>query len=224
MEKYNFNAMKTRNILIAISAFAAALACSGAQKTEDLFNGKNLDGWKFFVENGAAKPEDVFSVKNGMIHIKGVPFGFMYTENKYSNFRLHVEWKYPIGGSNSGIFLFLQEPAKELWPNAVECQLCSGKAGDFVLLGGSDVAEYKAPEGKPRPKFPVVERFEKDRENPVGEWNSADIVCRGGNIEVYINGTLQNVGTKSAHSSGYIGLQSEGGDILFRNVRLTPMD
>lgn len=55
--------MKTRNILIAISAFAAALACSGAQKTEDLFNGKNLDGWKFFVENGAAKPEDVFSVK-----------------------------------------------------------------------------------------------------------------------------------------------------------------
>ena len=113
----------------------------------DLFNGENLEGWKFFVENSAAKPGDVFSVKNGLIHIKGKPFGFMYTENKYSNFRLHVEWKYPIEGSNSGIFLFLQEPTKELWPNAVECQLCSGRAGDFVLLGGSDVSEYKAPEG-----------------------------------------------------------------------------
>ena len=156
--------------------------------------------------------------------IKGKPFGFMYTENKYSNFRLHVEWKYPIEGSNSGIFLFLQEPTKELWPNAVECQLCSGRAGDFVLLGGSDVSEYKAPEGKPRPKFPVVERFVKERENPVGEWNSADIICKDGNIEVYINGALQNIGTKSAHSKGYIGLQSEGGDILFRNVRLTPID
>ena len=165
-----------------------------------------------------------YAVKNGLIHIKGKPFGFMYTENKYSNFRLHVEWKYPIEGSNSGIFLFLQEPTKELWPNAVECQLCSGRAGDFVLLGGSDVSEYKAPEGKPRPKFPVVERFVKERENPVGEWNSADIICKDGNIEVYINGALQNIGTKSAHSKGYIGLQSEGGDILFRNVRLTPID
>ena len=216
--------MKSVKTYFAASIIALSLSCFGGQKTVDLFNGENLEGWKFFVENSAAKPGDVFSVKNGLIHIKGKPFGFMYTENKYSNFRLHVEWKYPIEGSNSGIFLFLQEPTKELWPNAVECQLCSGRAGDFVLLGGSDVSEYKAPEGKPRPKFPVVERFVKERENPVGEWNSVDIICKDGNIEVYINGTLQNIGTKSAHSSGYIGLQSEGGDILFRNVRLTPID
>lgn len=216
--------MKNKNTLIALSVAALFLTGAYAQKTVDLFNGKNLDGWKFVVEKSSVKPEEVFSVANGLIHIKGIPFGLMYTENKYANFRLHVEWKYPIKASNSGIFLFLQEPTPELWPNAVECQLCSGKAGDFVLLGGSDVAEYKAPEGKPRPKFPVVNRFEKERENPLGEWNSADIICKDGNIEVYINGTLQNKGTKSAKTNGYIGLQSEGGDILFRNVRLTPLD
>ena len=209
--------------LISISLVFATFATAYSQKTVDLFNGENLDGWKFFVEKSSAKPEDVFSVRNGFIHIKGKPFGFMYTQNKYANFKLHVEWKYPIDASNSGIFLFLQEPSVELWPNAVECQLCSGKAGDFVLLGGSDVAEYKAPEGKPRPKFPVVNRFEKQRENPIGEWNSADIVCKDGTIEVYINGAFQNKATKSANSKGYIGLQSEGGDILFRNVRLTPI-
>lgn len=213
-----------KKILAIISVFAAALSCSAGSETVELFNGKNLDGWDFIVENNSAKPDEVFSVQNGLIHIKGKPFGYMYTKKKYANFRLHVEWKYPIAASNSGIFLFLQNPTPTLWPNAVECQLCSGRAGDFVLLGGSDVSEYKAPGGKPRPRFPVVARFGKAAENPIGEWNSADIVCKDGNIEVYINGVYTNRGTKSANKSGHVALQSEGGDILFRNVRLTEIE
>lgn len=190
-------------------------------KTVELFNGKNLDGWTPFVADGS-NPADVFSADNGIICVKGKPFGYLRTDKKYSDFRLHVEWKYPTETVNSGIFLFVQSPDK-IWPNAVECQLMKGRVGDFVLLGGSDVAEFEIPAGKQRPQFPVVKRYGESNENPSGEWNNADIICIDGTITVFINGTLQNRATKAANKSGYIALQSEGGEIHFRNVRLTPL-
>ena len=116
----------------------------------------------------------------------------------------------------------MQDPDK-LWPNAIECQLHAGDAGDFVLLGGSDIKEFQVEKGQERPAFPVVKKFNDSNEMKAGEWNNADITCDKGNITVYINGTLQNKGTKSAKKIGYIGLQSEGGPIQFRNVRLTPI-
>ncbi|MFR6034712.1 MAG: hypothetical protein ACLUKN_16970 [Bacilli bacterium] len=40
-----------------------------------------MSNWKFYLEDSTAKPEEVFSVKEGLIHIKGTPFGYMYTPN-----------------------------------------------------------------------------------------------------------------------------------------------
>lgn len=67
----------------------------------------------------------------------------MYTKQKYSNYKLHVEWRWPDGKeANSGIFLLIED-LKSPFPNGIECQLHAGDAGDFVLLGGSDLAEYQ---------------------------------------------------------------------------------
>lgn len=211
------------NKIFTLFAIAACALSVNAQETIDLFNEKDLSNWNFVTADAETlKPKEVFTVKDGVIHIKGKPFGYMYTKEIFENFRLHIEWNYPIERTNSGIFLFVQSPEK-IWPNAIECQLCKEKAGDFVLLGGSDIAEYKLPEGKTRPKFPVVAKMKASNENAVGEWNCADIICENGNITVFINGTLQNKGTNSMHKKGHIALQSEGGDILFKNVRLTPL-
>lgn len=213
--------MKT--YIISFLCFCTANIIFAESPTIDLFNGKDLSNWSFFIDTSAKdiKPEQVFTVKNGLIHIKGKPFGYMYTKEKFDNFYLHVEWCYPIEKSNSGIFLFVQDPPKELWANAIECQLCANKAGDFIMLGGSEMEEFKVPEGKIKPKFPLVKKFDESNEGSVGTWNTADIICENGRIIVYINGTLQNIGTAKLNKSGYIGLQSEGSDILFRNVRLT---
>jgi hypothetical protein len=54
----------------------------------------------------------------------------------------------------------------------------------------------------------------------VGEWNKAKIEVKSGVITIYINGELQNKGTNKV-KKGYIGLQSEGGPIQFRNMKLT---
>lgn len=203
---------------IALSLFVVK---SHAQ-TEDLFNGKDLSNWNFIVDGDKKPAEDVFSVQDGVILIHGEPFGYMYTKKKYTNYVLELEWSWIGEATNSGIFLTIAEvkPGNP-FPNGVECQLKGGIAGDFVLLGGSDLEEYVTPAGG-RPAFPVIEKREKSNEKPVGEWNKAKIEVKDGKITVYINGTLQNQGTNKV-KKGHIGLQSEGGPVQFRNLKLTKL-
>lgn len=191
-------------------------------QTIDLFNGVDLKNWEFVTEGKVGNADNTASVQNGVIAIKGEPFGYLRTKEVYADYSLHVEWRWPKEATNSGIFLHVQ-PEDKIWPNAIECQLHHGDAGDFVLLGGSDLAEFVIAKGVERPKFPVVKKSHPSSELPVGEWNNAHIICKNGTITVFINGVLQNKGTKSLHKKGYIALQSEGKDIQFRNVRLTPL-
>lgn len=214
-----------RKKCFSLAAAAAALLCMAttvsAQKTTKLFNGKDLSNWNFVVENNAVPGEEVFTVQDGVIHIAGKPLGYMYTKESYDNYKLHAEWRWPNGvESNSGIFLLIADP-KNPFPNGIECQLKAGDAGDFVLLGGSDLAQFQAPKGQPRPAFPVVKKNADSSEKPAGEWNEANIFVKDGTITVYINGVYQNCGNNQ-QKSGPIGLQSEGSDIEFRNVTITP--
>lgn len=210
--------MKRRLLTFTIAVFAMFLANGvQAQKTVKLFNGKDLSNWNFVVDKDAVPADQVFSVKNGVINISGEPFGYMYTKEKYGDFKLHVEWRWANAKpSNSGIFLLIEEP-KNPFPNGIECQLQAGNAGDFVLLGGSDLVEFTA---KERPQFPIIRKDKPSSENPDGEWNEANIFVKDGVITVYINGVYQNTGTNSV-KEGYIGLQSEGGPVEFRNVTIT---
>lgn len=215
--------MKIKTFAAVVAAFSLAIgSCSGpATKSVELFNGQDLSGWNFVVDGDSVPASDVFAVKDGEICIAGQPFGYMYTENKYRNYELDVEWAWPGEPANSGIFLIIADPTNP-FPNGVECQLKAGSAGDFVLLGGSMVKEYQIPE-EGLPKFPVVARKEASSEKPVGEWNHAHIIVNEGHITVYVNDVLQNEAT-DLDAEGYIGLQSEGGPIKFRKVTITPAE
>jgi len=209
-----------RNLFLIVTALSLFAAKSYSQ-TENLFNGKDLSNWNFIVADESVSPEDVYSVQDGVILIQGNPFGYMYTKNKYSDYVLELEWSWVDGESNSGIFLAIAETSNP-FPNGIECQLRAGSAGDFVMLGGSMLDEYVKPEGGGTTRFPVMQKREESSENPVGEWNNAKIEVKNGKITVTINGVLQNQGTNKV-KEGYIGLQSEGGLIQFRNVKLTKM-
>lgn len=216
--------MKKR-LLIMTAVIIAAVGVStetNAQKVEKLFNGKDLSNWNFIVDKNSVPADQVYSVQDGVIHIKGTPFGYMYTKNKYSDYKLHVEWRWAKEATNSGIFLLIEEVKDgNPFPNGIECQLAAGNAGDFVCLGGSDLFEFFLPVGKPRPGFPVVKKANPSSEKEVGEWNEANIWVKDGKITVFINGVYQNSGTNKV-KEGYIGLQSEGKDIQYRNVTVTP--
>ena len=206
--------MKINIFLSAAVIMALFSSCgAGSQKTE-LFNGSDLSGWECFVNPESGVPaSEVYSVVGGNIHIAGQPFGYLRSAEKYGDMKLHAEWRWVGEGTNSGLFVRVQDGDK-LWPNAIECQLCSGKAGDFVMLGGSKIKEVECVE-----EYPVKDRI-GDYENPAGEWNVAEVVCKGNKITVYINGKLQNECTCDS-TEGYIALQSEGGPLEFRNIYVT---
>jgi hypothetical protein len=211
--------MIKKTFLLVMASFLCLAGGVNGQKIEKLFNGKDLSGWNFTVDKNSEPADKVFSVRDSVIHIKGT-LGYMYTRKKHSNYVLHVEWRWPAEATNSGIFVLIEDP-KNPFPNGIECQLAAGNAGDLVLLGGSNLEEYKAPpEG--RPAFPVLKKANPSSEKPAGEWNHANIFVQNGVINVFINGVHQNTATNKV-KSGHIGLQSEGKDIQFRNITVTDL-
>jgi hypothetical protein len=178
-----------------------------------LLKEKNLDNWVFKLKDNTVDPSTVFTLKDGILHISGNPFGYMRTKEAYSDYKLHVEWRWPVEASNSGVFIHAQPP-DSIWLRCVECQLKAGSAGDFVCMNGSDMTERTDKTKRP------VSKLAPSSEKPVGEWNTLEVICEENTIEVHVNGILQNKGTNVNLSKGSICLQSEGKDIEFRNVYL----
>jgi hypothetical protein len=222
--------MKTKIIRIAailiimlLVAPAAALAQAKDKKTKkakkgtiQLFNGKDLNNWVFKLRDPSVDPATVFTAKDGIIHILGNPFGYMRTKEVYSDYRLHVEWRWPVEATNSGVFVHGQEP-DAIWLKCVECQLKAGSAGDFVLMSGADMNE------RTDKTKTSVKKMADSSEKPTGEWNTMEVICDKNTIEVFVNGVLQNKGTNVSLTSGSICLQSEGKEVEFRNVYLTKL-
>jgi hypothetical protein len=208
--------------LFTLSTFL--LACSSDKKVM-LFNGKDLDNWIFFTENEEVEPGDVFWVEDGVIHTSGQPNSYIRTRESYSNFKLHVEWRWTGEPTNSGVLIHVR--GKDMiWPLAIECQLMHENAGDVVCIGeGSGITirdtTYLITPGDRR--YHIIGKSEKTSENQPGEWNSYDITSQDGNLEALVNGVLQNQGTGMTLREGYILLQAEGSPIQFRNIYLEPL-
>jgi len=213
--------MKNRTIHLFIfliaSIFTTMTPANGQGNSSKtmLFNSKNLKGWVFYLKDQSVDPATVFTVKNGVINIKGDPFGYMRTKKRFSDYSLHVEWRYPSELSNSGVFVHAQEP-DTIWPRCFENQLKAGNAGDYVLMNGASMKE------KTDQKI-VVAKMTSSNEKPVGEWNYIDIICKGNTLETSVNGLLQNKGTGLNVTEGSICLQSEGKTVEFRNVYITKL-
>ena len=178
-----------------------------------LFNGKDLSNWEFKLKDPKVHANEVFKVQNGVIQIKGDPFGYMRTKESYSEYKLHVEWRWPVEATNSGVFVHAQLP-DSIWLKCVECQLKAGSAGDFVCMNGSDMNERTDKTKR------SVTKIGSSSEKPAGEWNTMEVNCMGNTIEVFVNGELKNKATGVNISGGHICLQSEGKIVEFRNIWL----
>ena len=205
-----------KRILFLALGLAALVCVSCGERKTQLFNGKDLSGWTFHLDTASTVPAtEVFGVKDGVITIAGQPFGYMITDQSFSDYLLHLEWRWPGEPSNSGIFIHA-EPIDALWPRCAEVNLKSGGAGGMISSGGSAFDELKETGGR------FLNSPHESAELPAGEWNTAEIFCKGNYILAFVNGTLMN----EAHfdrSSGRIALQSEGGPLEIRNVYLMPL-
>ena len=185
-----------------------------------LFNGKDLSGWKQ-VGNGS------HLVENGLIASKG-GMGLLYwTKEKFSHFTLRVVYKMQKSNSNSGVFIRIPiEPREEWMPvfYGYEVQIDNhpetSNEDEFHITGTLySLTKPLAKPGKPGP-----------------EWNTMEITVEGPHTLVYVNGekvTDYNEGEPVPErkfdfepirgrrpDEGYIGLQNHGDEdiVYFKEV------
>ncbi len=185
----------------------------------DLFNGKDLSGWKLFLKDNADVSK-TWSVENGVIKNTGKPTGYMRTKQDYRDYKLTVEWRFvnvAPKADNTGVLVHMELPDK-LWPKCVQCQGQHDKQGDLFLMAGAECKEH---EGR-GPNQPLSKQG-PSTEKPVGEWNVCELICAGDTIKASVNGKLMNQATQCNISSGKIGIQSEGGEIEIRKIFLEPI-
>ncbi|MHC4699685.1 MAG: 3-keto-disaccharide hydrolase, partial [Planctomycetota bacterium] len=187
-----------------------------ADETVAIFNGRNLEGWHIYLKDADADPKNVWKVRDGEIRCSGNPTGFLRTKQQYTDYKLVLEWRWPEKPGNSGVLLHMSSEEK-IWPPCMEAQLMHRRAGDFVGMG------YTFNEGKKHGSISYKAHMSDPSEKELGAWNKYEITCKGNTIEATINGHLQNKATGVNIGKGYIGLQSEGVPIVFRNIKLTPL-
>ena len=223
--------MRSRISLAAIAVLlAAGLSAVAAEKPKgsiNLFDGKSLKGWEYFLVEPDVKMADVWSVKDGLLICKGEPMGYLATKKEYTNYQLIVEWRWAPGkpAGNSGVLMRITGEPKAL-PKCAEAQLKAGSAGDIYGFHGfqvkGDAARARTAEGEMIGKLSGVSKIKGNEKEP-GEWNKYEITLNGGDLTLLVNGEKVNEATDCDVVAGKIGLQSEGGEVHFRTVQLTPL-
>lgn len=195
-------------------------------KEVNLFDGKTLDGWDYFLVKPELKMSDVWSVKDGVMVCKGEPLGYIATEKKYKNYKLIVEYRWAPGQKpgNSGILMRIIGEKQGL-PKCIETQLKHGDAGDIYGFHGFKVGgkeRFFKHEGDFVGKMTGVKKI-KNLEKKPGEWNKFEITVDGGSVVSLLNGEKVNEASDCDVVAGQIGFQSEGGEIQFRTIKLLPL-
>ncbi|MFH0841970.1 MAG: DUF1080 domain-containing protein [Bacteroidota bacterium] len=178
-----------------------------------LFNGKDLAGWKLINEKNTSG----WTVKDGVlsnnpVQTEGQPhiaYGNLRTEQEFEDFNLKLEVNIPAG-SNSGVYL----------KGMYEIQVVDsyGKALDSHNMGGlySRVC-------------PTV-----SAEKPAGQWQSMEMTLCDRYVTVVLNG-VKIIDNQPAYGPtggaiisdvfkpGPIYLQGDHGTVNYRNIVLTPI-
>ena len=218
--------MMMKKSLLAVSLLAAAVGYAG-----DVFNGKDLSGWTsvldYSVTGGYSAKEPTWSVVDGVIRTTGTPFGYLRTQRgDFGDFKLTVEYRWwrPTPKPNSGIFVRLAKDSGCFIPTCYENQLCLGSACDVFGLGGASILGVTPAEAydpaKPLSGIAKALAGGETSEKPFGEWNTLELEVRGDSLVSTLNGVVRNRVKGLAVRKGAIALQSEGGAIEFRNLKI----
>lgn len=189
-----------------------------------LFDTRTLTGWHTYQQpNGVTTG---WSVDGGAIRTDGNGRDLV-SDQQYSSFELELEWKVSPG-ANSGIFYWANEGTGAIYENAPEDQVLdnNGSPGTTPLTAAGSLYDLST--------VPLTAA------RPVGEWNEVRIVVHGAKVQQWLNGVKlvdvnfdsKQMKAKIAASKfnqwltfgksrrGHLGLQSHGGTVWFRDLRI----
>jgi hypothetical protein len=217
--------LKRSLLFLAVVAFAALPAASQSNGWTQLFNGKDLTGWKHVGPGGDTVVDGLIKTHGGM--------GLLYYEGKkFCDCELRVVYKMRDTNDNSGVFIRIPIEPREAWMPVnygYEVQIdnhpeTSGEDEYHVTGTLYSLTKPLAKPGKPGP-----------------EWNTMEITLDGPHTIVSVNGVKvtdytegQPVPAKKFDfepargrrpDCGYIGLQnhSDKDIVFFKTVEYRPL-
>jgi hypothetical protein len=158
---------------------------------ETVLDGTNLQGWKMCGP-------DTFVIEDKMIVSEGGMGLLWYTNKKFRDFVMRVDWKTSSRNDNSGIFVRFAHPDDD--PR-------------IPVDTGYEIQIYDAePEdGNPLHRTGAIYDFaapSMHASNEPGEWNRFEIHAAGHNYTVILNNNKVTQFTGNRRLEGYVGLQN----------------
>jgi hypothetical protein len=248
---------------LAVSPSARGRGAQERGRWTSLFNGKNLDGWtpKFSGLDAGDNFADTFRVENGVLKVAydkyetfGNRFGHLFTKQKYSHYRLRVEYRFlgpqvpggpDWGRRNSGVMVHSQSPESmrkdQDFPVSIEVQFLGAESAEVRPTGnlctpGTNVVM----DGKLITEHCITSR---SKTYPGDQWVTAEVEVRGDEVvRHFVNGekVLEYTrpqfderdpdgralirGTDKALREGHIALQAESHPLEFRKVEILALD
>ena len=197
-----------RYVVVLISMLICAGAAEKGAEGESIFNGKDLTGWK--VQTKGKSDFKYWTVKESCIVVKNCPkkrASNLWTEKKYKDFELTLEFKFGEGNIDSGVFLRSHREQIQL-----------GVSGS--LKRDMTCSPYIPIKGKGYP----VEAKNIKKLLKVKDWNSMKITAVGSVYKVWLNGEfVMEYNSPSAKKEGPIGLQLHGARVMevsFRSLKV----
>jgi len=166
-----------------------------------LFNGKDLHGWHVMNKGQ-------FSVKDGVLFLnKGG--GWLRSDKEYKDFELRLDFRFLHAKANSGIFFRASKEGNNYPAKNYQVQTMDDPSLASLFKGGLPAKNDK----KDKEALQKVQK-------PAGKWQSYDISVQGPRVEVKLNGTVITTAEGLADIAGHIGIQGEGGQLEFKNIRI----
>ena len=133
--------------------------------------------------------------------------------HEFSNFTFHVKWRFtPVTTAkpkyNSGVF-FRNNLDGSIWHQAQ------------TSLDGGYIFGLTPVDSKPQ-SFNLQKEMKANRVKPAGQWNVYDIRCVSDTCTLAVNGEVVNT-AKVGINKGYVGLESEGYSITFKDMKLNEL-
>lgn len=201
-----------------------------------LFDGKTTNGWHSYGYSTVGK---AWNISDNSLHLdvankKDWPANEskdILTKDEYDNFHLKADWKLAKKG-NSGIIFYVHED-KSKYHNTYET------GPEMQVLDNAGHSDAKIPKHRAGDLYDLISSS-SEPVKPAEEWNHAEIKCKNGKLDFYLNGvhiistTLWDENWKKliagskfksmpgfgTFKKGHIALQEHGEEVWYKNIKI----
>ena len=215
--------MHRRSLLTTGAAFLALAVfppAGAAADYTDILPDAGLDGWTRIPipPVDGLKPKlqwRVDAAQHVLICSGDGGHEWLRYDKEVGDFILQVDWRFTPRTTgptnyNSGVGVRLSKYG-ELWTQAQ-----TGLAGGYLF--GDNLVDGAVQ------RFNLSKEMKENRVKPAGEWNHYEVTAQGDKITLSVNGMVVNEISGIAMKRGYVGLEAEGYEITFKNVKIKTLD